>query len=74
MITVEDRARFHAQLQRRRGRPRVIIGPAIKRSVSLPEPVYDAICRRAIASGRSVESVIRAVLTSYTTAISGFEK
>lgn len=65
MISPEHRAVFTEQLRNRRGRPRVIHGPVVIRTVRLPEAVYDAICRRAIRADRSVDSVIRSVLASY---------
>lgn len=51
---------------RRRGRPRVVEGPAeqIPR-VLLPTPVYDALCRAAVRRGESVTDAIRRALQRY---------
>lgn len=71
-----SRGAFAEQLQARsrRGRPRVIDGPVVVRSVRLPEPLYDELCRRALRADRSVDSVIRQVLTVYTARPSVVEK
>lgn len=62
IIDREDRAAFSHQLSnRRRGRPRVDM-PMVRTSVRLPEPLFDACCRAALASGRSVPDVVREAL------------
>ncbi len=65
IVSPDNRAIFGPHLRNRRGRPRVIDGPVVIRSVRLPEAVYDAICRTALRSDRSVDSVIRGALASY---------
>lgn len=63
LIDVADRAVFTHQLQhrRRRGRPRVAV-PMVRTSVRLPEPVFDAACKRASDEGVSLPAVVRETL------------
>lgn len=64
----KNRAVFAEQLEqrnRRRGRPRVIHGPVVIRSIRVPEAVFDAICVRAIRADRSVDTEIRSALAAY---------
>jgi hypothetical protein len=62
IIDREDRAVFSRQLSnRRRGRPRAAV-PTISTTVRLPQPLFDAYCREAIASGRSLPEVVREAL------------
>lgn len=74
MISPEKSGAFADQIRARRGRPRVIHGPVVVRSVRLPEPVYDAICRRAIRADQSVDHVIRVALAAYVRPTSVVEK
>lgn len=59
IISPENRAVFTDQLaHRRRGRPRMA-EPMVRTSIRLPAAVFDACCREALASGRSLPSVVR---------------
>ena len=60
IIDREDRAVFTHELvnRRLRGRPRVAI-PMVRTSVRLPASVFDACCKEALASGRSLAAVVR---------------
>lgn len=59
IVSPENRAVFTNQLMhRRRGRPRVAT-PMVRTSVRLPEPLFDACCHVALASGRSLPEVVR---------------
>lgn len=66
MITRAEREVFTEQLRRRRGRPRSA-EPVVATSVKLPEPVYDALCRRARDERRSLHAVIKDALKLYGT-------
>lgn len=64
MIAREDRAVFTHQLaHRRRGRPRASV-PTVPTTVRLPQPLFDACCRVAIASGQSLPDVVREAVRS----------
>lgn len=64
MISPERSAAFGAQLveRRRRGRPRRD-NPTIKANVKLSIPVYDALCRQAIAERVSLHCLLQRALT-----------
>lgn len=67
IIPPQNRAVFAEQLRQRnrRGRPRVIQGPVVVRSVRVPVGVFDALCRLAIHGDRSVDSEIRTALAAH---------
>lgn len=66
MITLEDRAVFTEQLRNRRGRPRVVNGPAERiPRVRVSQEVFDAVCRRALSRGESLNEAIREAVTRY---------
>ena len=59
IIDREDRAVFTHQLSnRRRGRPRAAV-PTVPTTIRLPQPLFDACCRAALASGQSLPEVVR---------------
>ena len=65
MITPEARVEFTQQIRaRRRGRPKSLT-PIVVTSVKLPEPLFDALCQRAMRERRSLHSLIKDALRLY---------
>lgn len=62
-MTPQDRAEFSQQL-RRRG-PKVRVVPRVPTSVKLPEPVYDALCRKAAQERCSLHALMTRALASF---------
>lgn len=72
IISPENRAVFtHQLVNRRRGRPRAAV-PTVPTTVRLPQPLFDACCRVAMASGQTLPEVVReAVRTSVSAGVAG---
>ena len=63
MVTRDElEDRNAAPRETRRGRPRLFEGPAVRVSVRLPAPVYDALDRAARRNDASVPDAIRRLL------------
>lgn len=62
-MSAGDRAQFTAQIRQRRG-PRRRVAERVHTSVKLPQPIFDALCQRALREGVSLHALMNRELAS----------